>query len=255
MPTLDLAVRDRIAIITLNNPAALNAWTQDMQDDMAAKLDELDRSPDVDGIVLTGEGDRAFCAGQDLKEVASFTENHVEEWLDRFRRVYDAVLSNSKPVIAALNGVTAGSGYQLALLCDLRIAHAGVRIGQPEVRSGIPSITGMYLTWQSVGLSKTAEMMLTGRLLEAQEAADLGMIAEILPQDEVLPRSIALAKELAALPKHAFSLTKQRIRATLMPGLEDAFAAALDADKQAYGDGEPQRTADDFVSKKGAKQE
>lgn len=255
MPTLDLAVRDRIAIITLNNPAALNAWTQDMQDDMAAKLDELDRSPGVDGIVLTGEGDRAFCAGQDLKEVASFTENHVEEWLDRFRRVYDAVLSNSKPVIAALNGVTAGSGYQLALLCDLRIAHAGVRIGQPEVRSGIPSITGMYLTWQSVGHSKTAEMMLTGRLLEAQEAADLGMIAEIVPQGEVLTRSVALARELAALPKHAFSLTKQRIRATLMPGLEDAFAAALDADKQAYGDGEPQRTADDFVSKKGAKQE
>ncbi|HIY67752.1 MAG TPA: enoyl-CoA hydratase/isomerase family protein [Candidatus Agrococcus pullicola] len=252
MPNLDVTIEEGIGIITLNNPKALNAWTQEMQQDMAAKLDELDGNPGVEGIVLTGAGDRAFCAGQDLNEVADFSEDHVEEWLENFRRVYDAVLSNSKPVIAALNGVTAGSGYQLSLLCDLRIAHAGVRIGQPEVRSGIPSITGLFLTWQSLGHSKTAEMMLTGRLLGAQEAADLGLIAEIRPQEEVLSRSIELAKELAALPKQAFALTKQRIRATLMPGLEDAFAAALEADKQAYGDGEPQRTAGDFVAKKGA---
>ncbi|KAA9394635.1 enoyl-CoA hydratase/isomerase family protein [Kocuria coralli] len=253
MPTLDVTIDNRIGIITLNNPAALNAWTQQMQRDMGVRLDELDADPEVDGIVITGAGDRAFCSGQDLNEVAGFTENHVEEWLENFRQVYDAVLSNSKPVIAALNGVTAGSGYQLALLCDLRIAHAGVRIGQPEVRSGIPSITGMYLTWQSLGYSKTAEMMLTGRLLDAREAADLGLIAEIRPQEEVLARSIELARELASLPKQAFALTKQRIRATLMPGLEDAFAAALEADKHAYGDGEPQRTAGSFVAKKDAR--
>lgn len=252
MATLDITIQDRIAIIALNNPAALNAWTQEMQRDMAVQLDALDVAPEVDGIVITGAGDRAFCAGQDLKEVARFTEDDVEVWLDTFRTVYDAVLSSSKPVIAALNGVTAGSGYQLALLCDLRIGHAGVRIGQPEVRSGIPSITGMYLTWQSLGHSKTAEMMLTGRLLDAHEALHLGLIAELRPQGEVLARSIELAAELAALPKQAFALTKRRIRETLMPGLDDAFAAALAADKQAYGDGEPQRTAGDFVASKGS---
>ncbi|WP_309082287.1 enoyl-CoA hydratase/isomerase family protein [Zhihengliuella sp.] len=252
MPSLDVTITDRIATLTLNNPAALNAWTQDMQRQMAASLTELDADPDVDAVILTGQGDRAFCAGQDLKEVAGFTEDSVEEWLDIFRRVYDAVLSCSKPVIAALNGVTAGSGYQLALLCDLRIAHPGVRIGQPEVKSGIPSITGLYLTWQSLGHSKTTEMMLTGRLLDADEAQRLGLIAELHPAEDVLPRSIELAKELAALPKHAFSSTKKRIRATLMPGLEEAFAAALEIDQEAYGDGEPQRTAGDFVSRKGA---
>lgn len=251
MPQLDLDVTDGIATITLNNPSALNAWTQQMQRDMASTLDRLDADPDVEGIVLTGAGDRAFCAGQDLKEVSAFTEDDVEEWLATFQRVYDAVLSNSKPVIAALNGVTAGSGYQLALLCDVRVAHSGVRIGQPEVRSGIPSITGMYLTWQSVGHSKTAEMMLTGRLLDAEEAHRLGMIAELCAADEVLPRSIALAGEMAALPKQAFAKTKQRIRATLMPGLLEAFDAALAIDQEVYEDGEPQRTADDFVAKRG----
>lgn len=250
MPQLDISKNDGIAILTLNNPEAMNAWTQAMQRDMITQLDALDADPDVQAIVITGEGDRAFCAGQDLKEVAGFTPQDVEEWLDTFFRVYDAVLSNSKPVVAALNGVTAGSGYQLALLCDLRIAHEEVRIGQPEVKSGIPSITGMYLTWQSVGWSKTAQMMLTGELVTARQAEHLGLIAEIVPKDEVLARSMELARTLAALPRQAFALTKQRIRATLMPGLEDAFAAALHADKQAYGDGEPQRTADDFISKR-----
>lgn len=251
MAKLDVVKTAGIAILTINNPTAMNAWTQAMQRDMIVKLGELDADPEVGAIVLTGAGDRAFCAGQDLKEVAKFTGADVEEWLDTFMAVYDAVLSNSKPVIAALNGVTAGSGYQLSLLCDVRIAHPGVRIGQPEVKSGIPSITGMYLTWQAVGYSKTAEMMLTGELLTAEEAARLGMIAEVVPQAEVLSRSIELAQTMAQLPQQAFALTKQRVRATLMPGLQEAFAAALEADKQAYGDGEPQRTAHHFVTKAG----
>lgn len=253
MATTDVHVTDGIGIITLNNPQALNAWTQEMQRDVAKSLNMLDADPEVKGIIITGEGERAFCAGQDLNEVSHFSEDHVKEWLDTFYEVYDAVLSNSKPVIAALNGVTAGSGYQLALLCDLRIAHPGVRIGQPEVKSGIPSITGMYLTWQSLGHSKTAEMMLTGRLLDAEEAHHAGLIAEVVPAEEVLSRSIALATELSELPAQAFAMTKQRIRATLMPGLKEAFDAALEIDKQAYGDGEPQRTASEFVAKKAAR--
>jgi enoyl-CoA hydratase/carnithine racemase len=252
MAQLDTSIQGGIGVITLNNPEALNAWTQRMQRDMVIALQDFDADEGVSGIVITGEGERAFCAGQDLKEVATFTEDHVEEWLETFRLVYDAVLSTSKPVIAALNGVTAGSGYQLALLCDLRIAHDGVRIGQPEVRSGIPSITGMYLTWQSLGHSKTAELMLTGRLMQAEEAHALGLIAEIRPQAEVLSRSLEIAAELAALPRQAFTLTKQRIRQTLMPGLEEAFEAAYAADQKAYGDGEPQKTAGDFFAKKGA---
>src|SRR5690606_13575213 len=98
------------------------------------------------GIVFTGAGDRAFCAGQDLAETAEFDPDGVEAWLANFRAMYEAVLHVDKPVVAAVNGVAAGSGYQFTLLCDVRVAHPGVRMGQPEVKSGIPSITGMYLT-------------------------------------------------------------------------------------------------------------
>lgn len=250
MARLDTTISDGIGVITLNNPPALNAWTQAMQRSMITSLAEFDSDPDVQGVVITGAGDRAFCAGQDLKEVAEFTADNVEEWLDTFRRVYDSVLSTTKPVVAALNGVTAGSGYQLALLCDLRIAHSGVKIGQPEVRSGIPSITGMYLTWQSVGHSKTTELMLSGRLMDATEAHQLGLIAEIKSQDEVVNHSLKRAKELAQLPRLAFSHTKKRVRDTLMPGLEEAFQAALEIDQHAYGDGEPQQSANDFIAAK-----
>lgn len=250
MARLDTTTIEEIGVITLHNPPALNAWTQEMQRSMITALAGFESDPQVRAIVITGEGDRAFCAGQDLNEVASFTEENVEEWLDIFRQVYDAVLSTTKPVIAALNGVTAGSGYQLALLCDLRIAHPEVKIGQPEVRSGIPSITGMYLTWQSLGYSKTAELMLTGQLLEAHEAHRLGLITEITSQEDVFSRSLQVASELAKLPRQAFRHTKRRVRATLMPGLEEAFEAALEIDRQAYSDGEPQQSANTFIASK-----
>lgn len=249
MGQVDLEITDGCAVVTLNNPTALNAWSRSMQRRVGELMAELDADDDVKGIVLTGAGDRAFCSGQDLNELETFTTDHVEGWLDTFYHVYNAVLGTSKPVVAALNGVTAGSGYQLALLCDLRIAHSGVRIGQPEVNSGIPSITGMYLTWQSLGHSKTTELMLTGRLMSAEEAHQLGLIAEILPQDEVLTRSKQLVEELARLPKQAFRLTKQRVHATLLPGLKDAFDAALASDRKAYDDGEPQATAGAFLSR------
>lgn len=255
MGQVHLDVVDGCGIISLDTPESLNAWSQEMQRQVAEGARGFDADPNVSGIVITGKGDRAFCAGQDLKEVAGFTEESVPGWLDGFADLYDALLSTSKPIVAALNGVAAGSGYQLALVCDIRVAHPGVKIGQPEVKSGIPSITGMYLTWQSLGHSKTTELMLSGRLMEAEEARELGLIAEICPQDEVLSRSMAIARELSEQPKLAFEMTKRHVHTMLKPGLDDAFHAALEIDKQAYGGGEPQNTADQFLSrtKDGAK--
>lgn len=240
---------DGCGIVILDNPHALNAWNRAMQHAVADAVRAFDAEPQVGAIVLTGQGERAFCSGQDLNELATFTSDDVEGWLNGFRTVYDAVLSCSKPVVAALNGIAAGSGYQLALLCDLRVAHDGVRIGQPEVKSGIPSVTGMYLTWQSLGHAKTAELMLTGRLMDAAEAHQAGLIAEICPAERVFERSVERAKELAAQPAHAFRKTKSYLRTMLWPGLAAAFDAALDIDRAVYDEGEPQQTADRFLAR------
>jgi enoyl-CoA hydratase/carnithine racemase len=247
-----IEVRDRIGRITINRPASLNSWTTHMQQQIADTVHGFGHDDDVDAVVLTGAGDRAFCAGQDLHETAKFTPDQVDAWLENFKRVYDNILSAPKPVVAALNGVTAGSGYQLALVCDLRIAHPGVRIGQPEVTSGIPSITGHFLTQYSLGHSRTVDMMLSGRLLNADEAHRVGLIHQLVASEDVVATAVAQARSLAERPKLAFRLTKERIRDVLWRGLLDAFDASVEIDRIAWESGEPQQTARDFFAARAA---
>ncbi|MGO1736498.1 MAG: enoyl-CoA hydratase/isomerase family protein [Leucobacter sp.] len=253
MTDIVFETRDRIALITLNRPDSLNAWTTEMQQQLASAVTAYGTDDTVDAIVITGTGERAFCAGQDLAEITDFTSDDVEGWLDNFKIVYDSILSVPKPVVAALNGVAAGSGYQLALICDRRIAHSGVRMGQPEVNSGIPSITGHFLTQYSLGHSRTSDMMLTGRLLGADEAQQAGLIHKLVEQQDVLAAAMEDARELASKPPLAFKLTKQRMRDLMWPGLLEAFEAALVIDQGAWSDGEPQQSAKDFFTARSAK--
>lgn len=245
--------RDGVGVITLNRPESLNSWTTAMQAQIAHVIGQFDQDARVESIVITGTGDRAFCAGQDLHETAEFSPENVDAWLGNFKDVYDAILSTAKPVVAALNGVAAGSGYQLALVCDIRVAHRGVRIGQPEVNSGIPSITGHYLTHYSLGHSRAAEMMLSGRLLDADEAHQVGLIHTLVAQEAVLDESLRRAIDLASRPKLAFRLTKKRMRDLLWPGLLEAFEAGASIDREAWASGEPQRTAREFFAAREAR--
>jgi enoyl-CoA hydratase/carnithine racemase len=234
-------------VITLSRQESLNAWDMAMQRDVQQALLNLTEDRGTEFIVVTGAGDKAFCAGQDLKESAEFTPDQVDGWLRSFADLYDAALSSPKPVIAALNGIAAGSGYQFAMTCDLRIAHPGVRIGQPEVSSGIPSITGLYLTWQSLGHSRTTELMLSGRLLDAREAHQIGLIHALVPAEALMDEAIAAGRRLAAQPRLAFAQTKRRIRDCLWSGgLADAFEAARAIDAEAWSSGEPRAVAQRF---------
>lgn len=249
MGTVELSTLDECGVLTLSAPMARNAWTRAMQREVASSIQQLDADDSIRAIILTGEGQQAFCAGQDLAEVATFTVHDVDAWLAGFAHVYDCVLSTTKPVVAALNGVAAGSGYQLALLCDSRVAHEDALIGQPEVRSGIPSVTGLYLTWQSLGHSRTADLLLSGRMISGREAYAVGLVNHICDADQVMTVALEVANDMADCPPHAFSLTKQRIKAVLGPGLRDAFEAARELDRIAYGTGEPQATARRFLAR------
>lgn len=131
--------RGPVSILTLNRPEVLNAWHRPMRDQLVSLLKEAEADPDVRAIILTGAGDRAFGAGQDLNETKSFDSSHAEGWMDEWKRLYGTIRGLSKPLIAALNGVAAGSAFQVSLLADFRIAHDGVKMGQPEIDSGIPA--------------------------------------------------------------------------------------------------------------------
>lgn len=238
-----------VLVVTLDNPAALNAWTMAMQRDVASVLHDAGADDRVRGVVLTGAGERGFCAGQHLGETKQMTGADVDAWLANLRAAYAAVLDCAKPTVAALNGIAAGSGYQLALLCDLRIAHAGVRMGQPEINSGIPSITGTYLTRQYVGHGHATEMMLRGRLLDADDALRIGLLHEVTTASGVRERAIELTTELADKPAAAFAHTKRALRDAIGPGLWAAFDEAAEADRIAWDSGEPQQVMDRFLSR------
>jgi enoyl-CoA hydratase/carnithine racemase len=237
-------------VVTLSSPGQLNAWDRGMQTRVTELLRDFGADPAVRGVVVTGAGD-AFSSGQDLAEVAQFATADVEPWLERFRTMYHAALLCPKPVVAAINGVAAGSAYQFALTCDVRVSHAQARIGQPEVRSGIPSITGLYLTEKTVGMSRAREMLLSGRLLSGHEALAYGLVSELVDRPiDLVPRAIEIAQDLATNPPDAFRLTKQRFFDLIRPGMEESFQTALKIDLGAYEGGEPQRVAREFLDRR-----
>src|SRR5262249_19584876 len=137
--------RDAVAIITLDRPQTFNAWHRPMREELMVVLRAAEADATVRAMILTGAGSAGFSAGQALPESMEFDADRAEEWIVEWEQLYDLIRSLSKPIIAALNGVAAGSAFQVALLCDFRVAHAGVRMGQPEIDSGIPSTTGPWI--------------------------------------------------------------------------------------------------------------
>jgi enoyl-CoA hydratase len=127
----------RVAVITLNRPARLNAWTTVMRDMIIEALQRFDADDGVAAIIMTGAGDRAFSAGQDLSEAHDFDGERAVEWVKEWERYYTVLRSLKKPLVMALNGTAAGSAFQVALLGDIRVGHPGVRMGQPEINAGI----------------------------------------------------------------------------------------------------------------------
>lgn len=248
--TVLLSHEGSVAVVTLNRPEKLNAWTATMRTRLVALLRQVAEDPEVTAVVLTGSG-RAFCAGQDLGETRDIApDDHAaaEAWIDSFDTLYRAVRDIDKPTVAAVNGVVAGSGFQYALLADLRIGHAGVRMGQPELLSGIPSITGIWAMWDILGRAKTTEFALTGELVDGAEAQRLGLLTRLVDPADVLPAAIEQARTLGELPAGAVALTKGRIRELDEAALIEAVEAAKKVHAAAYATGEPQREMARFLS-------
>lgn len=240
----------RIAIVRLNRPEAMNAVNDAVRQGLVRALKQLDAGDHADAIVLTGSGERAFCAGQDLEESAAVTTDRLAGWLNRQHAMYQAVRDVSKPIVAAINGTAAGAGFQMGLMCDLRVAHAGVKMGQPEVRAGLASIVGSYLLSLQVGHSLNQQLSLTGELLSGERAHGLGLVNDLVPQAEVLPRALERARELAGLPRAAVRATKQRFRERTQAGFEEACSAGIRYQLECYATGEPTRVMQEFLARR-----
>jgi enoyl-CoA hydratase len=236
----------RVAVITLNRPARLNAWTTVMREMIIDALQRFDADADVAAIIMTGAGDRAFSAGQDLSEAHDFDGERAVAWIKEWELYYTVLRSLKKPLVMALNGTAAGSAFQVTLLGDIRVGHPGVRMGQPEINAGIASTTGPWIMKEMLGMSRTIELTLTGRLMDADECHRIGLLHHVVPADQVFTKALEIANELAAKPPVAMRLDKQRFREMTEATFRDAIEAGARIQREAYDSGEPARMMEAF---------
>lgn len=245
-------VSDGIATLTLNRPHKLNAWDTPMRAEMADTLRAWNKDKNVRAIILTGAGDRALSAGQDLDETEKFSSgSQGATWFQGWRDFFNAIRDLDKPILAALNGIAAGSAYQAVMLCDIRVGHHGSKLGQPEINSGIPTVLGSTLMLPRIGLSRTTELVLTGRMMEATEAHAIGFIQYLVNTPaEVMPKAREIAAMLAEKPPMAMRLSKQRLRQLSQEGFDEAFKNGGPYQAEAFASGEPQATMRSFFAER-----
>lgn len=214
--------------VTLNRPDRLNALTATMSHELEEAFGEAGDDDSVRCIVLTGEG-RGFCAGQDLTEFeAAYSAGErpdiAEHLRTSYHRMIPVVVHTPKPVIAAINGVAAGAGLSLALACDLRVASEDAKFTQAFVKIGlIPDSGGSYLLPRAVGYSKALELSITGDLIDAKTAQDVGLVSQVLPAASFRDEVAAQANGLASMPTLAVAATKDLLQRSLNLTLEEAL--------------------------------
>ncbi len=198
--TLLCDVQGAVATITLNRPDVLHALNARMFDDLEAVFHLLDADPAVRVILLTGAGDRAFAAGADIRGLVDTDTKSGRAVSDRGQQVFRQIELCRKPVIACVNGVALGGGCELAMACTLRLASETARFGLPEARLGlIPGYGGTQRLVRLVGRGAALRMMLTAAVIPAADALTLGLIQEVVPAADLMPRAHAIAATIAAM--------------------------------------------------------
>lgn len=210
-----------IATITLNRPQKLNAVTPEMASAIVAAVKECNDSDTIRCVILTGAGERSFCAGSDIRELDSYDT----PWQFRNRPDYcDAIRALLKPTIAAVNGYAFGGGLETAMSCDIRIASDNAQFAAPEIKLGWIGGGGMAAhLMHSAGASNAALMLLTGDPISAETALTWGLVSEVLPSRALLSRAFAIAEVIAARAPVAAETAKANLRAAVSMPLEKAI--------------------------------
>jgi len=240
--------QDGVAIVTLNRPEVMNAVNSELRRELVPALGELNADAATRALVITGAGDRAFCAGLDLKEARLTSPDEVEARFGEMRDMYQSLRQLDKPLVAAINGVAAGAGFQIPLVADIRVGHEGTRMGQPEINAGLPSIMGSYFMTLHLGLSRNLELSMTGRLMDAEECLRIGLLNHLVPREQLMDKALEVARMLAEKAPTAVKWTKRRFRELTQAGFDDAARAAVAAQQDSYRSGEPQRIMEAFVT-------
>ncbi|MFD5090759.1 enoyl-CoA hydratase [Amycolatopsis thailandensis] len=212
---------DRVALITLNRPKALNALNLRVMREVTEAAAGLGEDPEVGAIVLTGSA-KAFAAGADIKEMQpqSFSDVYAADWFAG----WDALSRVRVPLIAAVSGYALGGGCELAMMCDVLIAAENAKFGQPEITLGvIPGMGGSQRLTRAIGKAKAMDLCLTGRMIDAAEAERSGLVSRVVPTESLLDDALAVAGKIASMSRPAAMMVKEAVNQAFESGLADGL--------------------------------
>ena len=222
--TILVETRDAVTLITLNRPQALNALNSQVLEDLVAAFAAFEADPGQRCAVLTGAGDKAFAAGADIKEMSEkpAADFYLSDFFSRWTS--HLVKATRKPWIAAVNGFALGGGCELAMMADFIIASDKAKFGQPEINLGVaPGMGGSQRLTKAVGKSKAMEMCLTGRMMGAEEAERSGLVARVVPHDNLLDEAMKIAATIASKPPMAAIANKEMVNAAFETSLDQGL--------------------------------
>jgi enoyl-CoA hydratase len=231
--TLLLFIHDRIAVVTINRPDKLNALNAQSKIELKDVFTKLKSDPGVDVVILTGAGEKSFVAGTDIGELTSLNAETGKEFASGGQAVFDLIQHLGKPVIAAINGFALGGGCELALACHIRIASENAKFGQPEVNLGIiPGYGGTQRLTRLIGPGRSAEMILTGNQIDAQEALRIGLVNKVVPLADLLPAAEAIAKTILTKGQLAIRMALKAINVSM----ETSLSEGLNVEASLFGE-------------------
>lgn len=230
MKYIQLETQNEIAIVKINRPEALNAINLDVIAELSRVIDILNNDDNLKVVIITGAGERSFCAGADISYMVNIDPIKAERYASSAQSVLNKIEKMDKPVIAAVNGFALGGGCELAMVCDLRIASDNAKIGQPEVTIGIPpGWGGTQRLMRLVGPAKAKEMVFTGKMISAKEAYEIGLVNQVV---ELAPTELAdLADKYKEDDKERSKVTAKLLNKKL---LETCISLAKQITKNSY---------------------
>lgn len=227
-----LEKRDGVAVVTVNRPDKLNALNRKTMEELDAVFTALGSDAEVRGVILTGAGEKAFVAGADIGELATQSPVDGKEFSIRGQRTLDRIENLGKPVIAAINGFALGGGCELAMACHLRIASENAKLGTPEVKLGVMcGYAGTQRLARLVGKGRALEILLSGEMVDAQEACRIGLVNRVVAKDRLLAEAEGLLRKMLANGPVSLRFTMEAVNA----GLEMPFDQAQYLEATLFG--------------------
>ncbi|WP_096269776.1 enoyl-CoA hydratase [Paucisalibacillus globulus] len=224
-------IGEYVALITLNRPEAANAMSKALLDDLNSTVEELSSNKQINCVIITGSGDKAFCAGADLKERKGMDDEQVVDAVRYIGKSVLAVESIKVPVIAAINGVAFGGGLELALGCDIRIAADSAKLGLTETSLAIiPGAGGTQRLPRLIGVGRAKQLIFSAKAISASDALSIGLVEEIVPKEELLHYAIDVAKSIAKNGPIALRQAKMAIN----QGMQTDLSTALEIEHLCY---------------------